>query len=56
MSDLIPSSPPPGGEFLFYQTEDGRTRRQVRMDAETVWLSSPTSKPPSNSSPPSKKI
>jgi hypothetical protein len=36
MSDLIPSSP--GGEFLFYQTEDGRTRLQVRLEAETVWL------------------
>jgi hypothetical protein len=39
MSDLIPSSPTPGGEFLFYQTENGRTRLQVRLDAETVWLS-----------------
>jgi hypothetical protein len=39
MSDLIPSSPAPGGEFLFYQTDDGRTRIQVRLDAETVWLS-----------------
>ncbi|OFV93128.1 MAG: hypothetical protein A3G76_16820 [Acidobacteria bacterium RIFCSPLOWO2_12_FULL_65_11] len=27
------------GEFLFYQTEDGRTRLQVRMEGETVWLS-----------------
>ena len=25
--------------ILFYQTEDGRTRRQVRMEGETVWLS-----------------
>ena len=39
MSDLIPSSPAPGGEFLFYQTEDGRTRLQVRVQDETVWLS-----------------
>ena len=38
MSDLIPSSPP-GGEFLFYQTEDGRIRLQVRVQQETVWLS-----------------
>ena len=38
MSDLIPSSPAPGGEFLFYQTEDGRTRLQVRAQDETVWL------------------
>ena len=39
MPDLIPSSPAPGGEFLFYQTEDGRTRLQVRVPDETVWLS-----------------
>lgn len=39
MSDLIPSSPTPGGEFLFYESEDGRIRLQVRLDAETVWLS-----------------
>ena len=35
-NDLTPSDP---GEFLFYQTEDGRTRLQVRMEGETVWLS-----------------
>lgn len=35
-NDLVPSDP---GEFLFYQTEDGRTRLQVRMEGETVWLS-----------------
>ncbi|KAF0178388.1 MAG: virulence protein [Limisphaerales bacterium] len=39
MSGLIPSAPAPGGEFLFYQTDDGRTRLQVRLEAETVWLS-----------------
>ncbi len=39
MSDLIPTSPAPGGEFLFYQSEDGRTRLQVRVQGETVWLS-----------------
>jgi hypothetical protein len=39
MRNLIPSTPAPGGEFLFYQTDDGRTRLQVRLDAETVWLS-----------------
>lgn len=26
------------GEFLLYQTEDGRTRIEVRMQNETVWL------------------
>ena len=39
MTDLIPSTPAPGGEFLFYQTEDGRIRLQVRIQDETVWLS-----------------
>lgn len=39
MSSLLPSAPAPGGEFLFYQTEDGRTRLQVRVQDETVWLS-----------------
>jgi len=34
-SDLVPSN---SGEFLLYQTEDGRTRVQVRIDQETVWL------------------
>jgi len=39
MGDLIPSAPAPGGEFLLYQTEDGRTRLEVRVQQETVWLS-----------------
>lgn len=26
------------GEFLIYQTQDGRTRVQVRIEGETVWL------------------
>ncbi len=39
MSGLIPSTPAPGGEILFFQTEDGRTRLEVRLQAETVWLS-----------------
>ena len=29
----------PGGELLLYQTEDGRTRIEVRFAGETVWLS-----------------
>lgn len=29
----------PGGEVLFYQTEDGQTRLETRMMGETVWLS-----------------
>jgi len=35
-NDLVLGDP---GEFLFYQTEDGRTRLHVRMEGETVWLS-----------------
>jgi hypothetical protein len=34
-SELISGNP---GEFLIYQTEDGRTRVQVRVEQETVWL------------------
>jgi hypothetical protein len=29
---------PPTSEILIYQTEDGRTRIQVRLEEETVWL------------------
>ena len=32
------NEPKPGGEIVLYQTEDGRTRLQVRLDDETVWL------------------
>jgi len=39
MSPLVPKSPKPEGDFLLYQTEDGRTRLQVRLVDETVWLS-----------------
>jgi hypothetical protein len=38
MSDLIPPSPPPGGQFLVYQTEDGILKIDVRFEGETVWL------------------
>jgi hypothetical protein len=38
MSDTIPTPGPGGGEFLFYQSEDGRIRLQVRLEAESVWL------------------
>lgn len=37
MSDNLPAAP--GGEFILYQTEDGRTRLEVRFKGETVWLS-----------------
>ncbi|MBF0400366.1 MAG: virulence RhuM family protein [Magnetococcales bacterium] len=29
---------PPAGEILLYQTEDGRTRLQVVLDNQTLWL------------------
>jgi hypothetical protein len=33
-----PSPMPVGGDLIIYQTEDGRTRLQVRLQGETVWL------------------
>lgn len=38
MSDLIPA-PSPGGEFIIYQSEDGRTKLNVRLVGPTLWLS-----------------
>ena len=35
----LPTFDFPSGEFILYQTEDGRTRIDVRMADETVWLS-----------------
>ena len=35
----LPHIPAPDDEMLLYQTEDGQTRLEVRLDAETVWLS-----------------
>jgi hypothetical protein len=35
-NEPVPSNP---GEFLIYQTDDGRTRVEVRFEGETVWLS-----------------
>jgi hypothetical protein len=34
----IPSATPEGSEIILYQTEDGRTRLEVRLENETVWL------------------
>jgi hypothetical protein len=31
--------PEPSGQFLLYQTEDGRSRVECRFEAETLWLS-----------------
>ena len=32
-------NPAPGSEIILYQTEDGRTRLEVKLEQETVWLS-----------------
>jgi hypothetical protein len=32
------SSPPPEGQFLVYQAEDGKLKLEVRFEGETVWL------------------
>ena len=36
MAEIVPTNP--GGEFLLYQTQDGRTRIQCRFEGETLWL------------------
>lgn len=38
MSAESTPTPAPGGQFLLYQTEDGRTRIQCRFENETLWL------------------
>lgn len=38
MSKPKPSSPAPGGQFLVYQTENGKLKIDVRFEGETVWL------------------
>ena len=38
MSDEPKNSPQPASEIILYQTEDGRSRIEVRLDNETVWL------------------
>lgn len=35
----LPQTPPGGSEILLYQTEDGQSRIQVRLEGGTVWLS-----------------
>jgi hypothetical protein len=39
MTDHLPGKRPPSSEILFYKTEDGRNRIEVRLDGDTVWLS-----------------
>ena len=38
LSKTSPALPPAEGEVLLYQTEDGLSRIEVRLDNETVWL------------------
>lgn len=38
MNDTSQPSPPPGGQFLVYQTEDGKLKLDVRFEGDTVWL------------------
>ena len=38
MTDESKTSPPPGGQFLVYRTEDGKMKIDVRFESETVWL------------------
>lgn len=35
----LPANQPPDGQFLLYQTEDGKTRIECRFQADTIWLS-----------------
>lgn len=35
---MKPAIPPPGGELVLYQTEDGQTRVQCRIAEESVWM------------------
>jgi len=34
----LPAEPPPEGQFLLYQTEDGQTRIECRLQHESIWL------------------
>jgi hypothetical protein len=38
VSDNLPERRPTGSEIVFYQTEDGRSRIEVRLEDNTVWL------------------
>lgn len=35
----MPNTPEPAGQILLYRSEDGRTKLDVRLENETVWLS-----------------
>jgi len=36
---LSAATPPSNSELLFYQTDDGSTHLQVRLERDTLWLS-----------------
>ena len=38
MTDRSQLSLAQGGQFLVYQTEDGKLKLEVRLEGETVWL------------------
>jgi hypothetical protein len=40
VSEMIPADDPPDdtGEFLFYQTDDAKSRIQLRLHDGNVWL------------------
>jgi hypothetical protein len=38
VSDNLPERRATGSEIVFYQTEDGRGRIEVRLEDNTVWL------------------
>ncbi len=39
MTDQLPvPAPEPGGEVILYQSDDGSTRIEVRLEGDTVWL------------------
>ena len=38
MTENLPDKPQNKSEILFYQTEDGSSRIQVRLEDKTVWL------------------
>ena len=33
-----PNDTPPVGEFILFQTEDGRTKAECRFETDTLWL------------------
>jgi len=39
MTDNVPEKSATSSQILLYQTEDGRSRIEVRLEDETVWLS-----------------